>query len=123
MATITTTKVQSFTWRNIICKFGISKVLITDNGRQFDNHDFKAFCANYHINHRLTSVAQPQSNRQAKVTTWAILWDLKTRLEKEKGLWAEKLTNVLWAYHTTLWESTGKTPFKLSFKIEAVVLV
>lgn len=123
LATITTAKVQSFIWKNIICRFGIPRVLITDNGRQFDNHGFKAFCLSYHIDHRLTSVAHPQSNRQVEVTNQTILWDLKMRLEKERGLWADELPNVLWAYHTTPREPTGETPFKLSFRMEAVVPV
>ncbi|XP_022846354.1 uncharacterized protein LOC111369103 [Olea europaea var. sylvestris] len=73
--------------------FGV--VLVTDNGRQFDNHSFKTFCASYYIDHRLTLVAHPQSNGKAKVTNRVILWDLKTRLEKEKGLWADEPSNVL----------------------------
>ncbi|XP_022880951.1 uncharacterized protein LOC111398255 [Olea europaea var. sylvestris] len=93
LATITTTKVQGFVWKNIICRFGIPRVGITDNAKQFDNHSFRAFCTSYHIDHRLTSVAHPQSNGQAEVTNRTILWDLKTMLEKEKGLWANELPN------------------------------
>ncbi|XP_022867930.1 uncharacterized protein LOC111387586 [Olea europaea var. sylvestris] len=59
LATITTTKIQGFVWKNIICRFGIPRVIITDNGKQFDNHSFRAFCTSYHIDHRLTSVAHP----------------------------------------------------------------
>lgn len=55
------------------------------------------------------------------MTNRTILWDLKTRLEKEKGVWVDELPNVLWAYHTTPQEPTGETPFKLSFGMEAVV--
>lgn len=95
LASITTAKVQGFVWKNIICRFGIPRVIVTDNGRQFDNHNFKAFCASYHTEHRVTSVAHPQSNGQIEVTNRTILWDLKTRLEKEKGLWVDELPNVL----------------------------
>ncbi|XP_022880588.1 uncharacterized protein LOC111397850 [Olea europaea var. sylvestris] len=84
LATFTTANVHGFVWKNIICRFGIPRVMVTDNGRQFDNHSFKAFCANYHIDHRLTSVAHPQSNGQAEVTNRVILWDLKTRLERKR---------------------------------------
>ncbi|CAI9780734.1 unnamed protein product [Fraxinus pennsylvanica] len=49
--------------------------------------------------------------------------DLKTRLEKENELWANELPNVLWAYHTTPRDPTGKTHFKLAFGVEVVVLV
>ena len=36
-ATITKKNVQSFVWRNIICRYGIPRVLISHNGKQFDN--------------------------------------------------------------------------------------
>ncbi|XP_022843448.1 uncharacterized protein LOC111367003 [Olea europaea var. sylvestris] len=94
LATITTTKVQGFVWKNIMCRFGIPRVVITYNGKQFDNHKFRAFCTSYHIDHRLISVAHPQLNGQAEVTNRTILWDLKTRLEKEKGLWTDELPNL-----------------------------
>nr|KYP66645.1 hypothetical protein KK1_012948 [Cajanus cajan] len=35
LAKITTENVQRFTWRNIICRFGILHTLVIDNGRQF----------------------------------------------------------------------------------------
>jgi hypothetical protein len=37
MAEITTSKVTYFLWKNIICMFGLSWVLITYNDTQFDN--------------------------------------------------------------------------------------
>ncbi|XP_022880804.1 uncharacterized protein K02A2.6-like [Olea europaea var. sylvestris] len=98
-------------------------VVVTDNGRQFDNHSFKTFCASHHINHRLALITHPQSNGQAKVINQVILWDLKTRLKKEKGIWTDELPNVLWAYHTTPQEPTGVTPFRLTFGMKVVVPV
>ena len=37
LATITEAKIQSFVWKNIICRFGIPRTIISDNGRQFDS--------------------------------------------------------------------------------------
>ena len=34
---------RSFVWKNIICHFGIPRVLVSDNGRQFDNASFRKF--------------------------------------------------------------------------------
>ena len=45
LATITEAKVQSFVWKNIICRFGIPRTIISDNWRQFDNQSFKDFCS------------------------------------------------------------------------------
>ena len=33
LATITETKVQNFVWKKIVCRFGIPRTIILDNGR------------------------------------------------------------------------------------------
>ena len=43
LVTITEKNLQSFVCRNIICRYGIPRVLVLDNGRQFDNDAFKDF--------------------------------------------------------------------------------
>ncbi|XP_022880895.1 uncharacterized protein LOC111398192 [Olea europaea var. sylvestris] len=53
-------------------RFGIPKVLIIDNGRQFDNQRFRNFCSNLGIDHRLTSVSHPQSNGLAETSSEAL---------------------------------------------------
>ena len=37
LATITEKNVRSFVWRNIVCMYGIPRVLVSDNGKPFDN--------------------------------------------------------------------------------------
>ena len=37
LANITEKNIQNFVWRCIVCRFGIPRVLISDNGKQFDN--------------------------------------------------------------------------------------
>ncbi|KAK3010194.1 hypothetical protein RJ639_011945 [Escallonia herrerae] len=43
LATITTSKCEEFFWKNIVCRFEVPKILITDNGKQFDNSNFQVF--------------------------------------------------------------------------------
>ena len=45
LATITEKNVRSFIWKNIICRYGIPRVLVSDNGKQFDNDAFRDFCS------------------------------------------------------------------------------
>ena len=45
LATITEKNVKSFVWRNIVYRYGIPRVLVSDNGKQFDNNSFKDFCS------------------------------------------------------------------------------
>ena len=44
LAIIMEKNILSFFWRNIICRFEIPRVLVSDNGNQFDNSAFKNFC-------------------------------------------------------------------------------
>ena len=64
---ITQQNVKKFIWKNIICRFGIPRVLISDNGRQFDNTPFREFCEQLGIRYHYSSLAHPQANRQAEV--------------------------------------------------------
>ena len=45
LATITEKKVQSFVWKNIVCKYSMPRVLVSDNGKQFDNDTFRELCS------------------------------------------------------------------------------
>ena len=40
MTTIREAKVTSFVWKNIIYRLGVPRVIISDNGKQFDNPKF-----------------------------------------------------------------------------------
>ena len=40
LATIIEKNVRSFVWRSIICRFGIPGVLVSNNGKQFNNDSF-----------------------------------------------------------------------------------
>ncbi|XP_063948099.1 uncharacterized protein LOC135152193 [Daucus carota subsp. sativus] len=121
LAKITTKQVAQFFWENVICRYGIPRVLVTDNGAQFNNPEFVGYCNDYSIELRFTSVAHPQANGQAEVANRIILDGLKKRVEKAHGSWAEEILPILWAYRTTCKVSTGATPFQLAYAAEAVV--
>ena len=112
LATITEQKVCNFVWRAIICRFGIPRALVSDNGKQFDNPKFRDFCAELGIKNYYSSPTHPQSNGQVEVTIRTLKAALKTKLEGLKGKWVEYLLEVLWAYRTTRKSATKETPKK-----------
>ena len=59
MATITEKNIRNFVWRNIICRYGIPRVLVLDNGKQFDNDSFKDFCLQLRIKNQYSLLAYP----------------------------------------------------------------
>jgi ribonuclease HI len=123
LATITEKNIRGFVWKAIICRFGIPRTFISDNGRQFDNSPFREFCEKLGIHNHYSSPGHPQANGQVEVTNRSLLKMIKTRLEGAKGLWPEELPNILWAYRTTARTPTGETPFRLTYGTEAVIPV
>ena len=62
LATIAEKNIRSFVWRNIICKYGILRVLVSDNGKQFNNNALRDFCSELGIKNHYSSPAHPQAN-------------------------------------------------------------
>ena len=120
LAIITEQKVRNFVWRFLVCRFGIPRALVSDNGKQFDTPKFRDFCVELGIRTYSSSPTHPQSHGQAEVTIRTLKAALKTKLEGLKGKWVEYLPEVLWAYRTTRKSATQGTPFALSFGTEVV---
>lgn len=67
-----------------MCGYGIPHTLIVDNGKQFDNRNFREFCENLNIELKFYSPAHPQANGQVEATIKIIKRMLKTRLSEKK---------------------------------------
>ena len=100
----------------------VPRVLVSNNGRQFDNTPFRDFCEQLGIKNHYSSPSHPQANRQAEVANRSLLKSIKTRLEKAKGVWPDELSGVLWAYRTSVRTPTRETPFKLAYGSEEAIL-
>ena len=97
------------------------RVLVSDNGQQFNNALFKDFYEHFGIQNHYSLPAHPQVNGQAEVANQSLLKIIKTRLEGSKGVWLDELLSVLWAYRMTMRTPTGETPFKLAYGSEAII--
>ena len=121
LAKITQQNVKNLVWKNIVCRFRVPRVLISNNGRQFDNALFKDFCEHFGIQNHYSSLVHPQANGQAEVADQSLLKIIKTWLDGAKGVWLDELPGVLWAYRTIVKTPTGETPFKLAYGSEVVI--
>ncbi|XP_021595170.1 uncharacterized protein LOC110602052 [Manihot esculenta] len=110
-------------WSNIICRFGVPRVLISDNSKQLNFKTFKEFTRNMGIWHKFSLVAHPQTNGQIEVTNRAILQGLKKRLDGANRNWTDELNSILSALRTTPRTPTKETPFTLAFGTKALVPV
>ena len=123
LATITSKRVLDFVVKSIICRFGLPKKIVSDNGTKFDSDLFTEFCERHGIVKSFSSVAYPQANGQVEAVNKTLKASLKKRLDEAKGVWPEQLPQVLWAYRTSHRTPTGPTPFSLAFGSEAVLPV
>ncbi|PKA55323.1 hypothetical protein AXF42_Ash003960 [Apostasia shenzhenica] len=119
----TAQNVEYFLWANIVCRYGILIVIITDNGTPFANQRIHDFCREHQINLKYASVWHPHTNWQAEAANKNILNILKKLLDSAKARWPEELPGALWAYNTTPSEVTQESPFSLSFGMDAVIPV
>ncbi|XP_028088931.1 uncharacterized protein K02A2.6-like [Camellia sinensis] len=60
--------VANFIKENIICRFGIPKVMLFDNGTPFVNRHVGRLLDTYQIKHHKSSPYYPQGNEQSEVT-------------------------------------------------------
>ena len=124
LANIKDVDVKRFIWKNIVTRFGVPHVLISDNGLQFDSKAFRKYCSDLGIKNRYSTSAYPQRNGQAEAVNKVIVNGLKKRLDDTKGKWIElieELPHVLWTYQTTPQKSTGESPFSMTYGVEAVI--
>jgi transposase InsO family protein len=123
MATISAKKVIQFNWKKIICRFGLPKFIVSDNGTQFTSEKVIQFCEEYGIRNTFVSVEHPQANGQAESANKVILKAIKRKLERKDKNSAEPLTAILWSYHTTVQTSIGEIPFKMVYGTDAMIPV
>ena len=73
LANITGKNILKFVWSNIVCRFRIPGVIISDNGKKFSDNSFHEWCDELKIKQQFTSVAHPQANGNTEVTNRTVL--------------------------------------------------
>ena len=73
-------EVKNFIWKNVICRFGVPKEIVIDNGLQFISFEFQDFCKEWNIKLNFSTTRYSQSKRQAESSNKTIMATLKKRL-------------------------------------------
>jgi len=95
VAKVTAKNVLRFFKGNILARFGVPTLVISDNGTQFTDQKFQDYLRNIGIKQSFTSVEHPQANGLAEAANRVILRGIRRRLDKAKTNWAEELHTVL----------------------------
>ncbi|XP_025685093.1 uncharacterized protein [Arachis hypogaea] len=99
----------------------VQQHIITDNGHQFADQKFTSFLQNLKIKQHFSSVEHPQTNELAEAANKVILHALRKKLDEAKGLSAELIPEIIWAYNTTVNSTTKETPFWLVYRSDAMI--
>lgn len=89
-----------------MCRFGVPKEIVTENGSQFISIRFQNFCEEWNFKLNFSTSQYPQANGQAESSNKTIMKTLKKRLSEAKGKYANELPGVFWSYRTTVWTPT-----------------
>ena len=77
-------------WKNIVCRFGIPQLIVTENGPQFDSRAYRKFYSELKIKNLRSTPRYPQSNGQEKASNKTLLTAPKKCLHLAKGKWVEE---------------------------------
>lgn len=100
--------------REIFARFGIPRMLVTDNGRTFISQEFQNFIKANGIIHRLTAPYHPATNDAAERFVQTLKqWLRKTNLEKENVRCS--VQKFLFHYHITPFPELKQSPAEIMF--------
>nr|XP_023896392.1 uncharacterized protein LOC112008289 [Quercus suber] len=133
------TSIKGQVLADLVAKFAEPSVEIVTKGQNMDEKfvgvvstpepscwkakAFRRYYCELGITNRYSTPANPQGNRQAEAVKKVIVNGLKKRLDDAKGRWVEELPHVLWTYQTTPPRSTGETPFAMTYRAKAIILL
>jgi hypothetical protein len=87
--------VLKFLREHIFSRFGIPKVVISDNGKHFCNRPFKVLLKKYGVVHRLSTSYHPQTCRQVELANREIKQILEKTISPNRKDWSLRLIDAL----------------------------
>ncbi|KAK7579781.1 hypothetical protein V9T40_008715 [Parthenolecanium corni] len=99
--------------RDQFARFGLPKLVVSDNGTQFASEEFAAFIKQNGIRHAFSAPFHANSNGQAERYVRTIKEALKA---DTRGSFAERLARSLLGYRRAPNSTTGQSPAELMFK-------
>uniref|UniRef100_A0A2N9H9A6 Uncharacterized protein n=1 Tax=Fagus sylvatica TaxID=28930 RepID=A0A2N9H9A6_FAGSY len=115
-------QMPDFVKNNIICRYGMPEMLITDNASNLNNRMMDQLCQQFKIQHHNSAPYRPKMNGAVEAANKNVKKILSKMTETYKD-WHEHLPYALCAYRTSVRTSVGATPYSLVYGMEAVLPV
>ena len=119
-ASVMKSVVARFIKREIVCRYGLSERIISDNGLNLNNDMVAKVCTQFKINHHNSVPYRPKMNGAVEAANKNVKKIIVKATETYKD-WHEKLPFALHTYRTGVRTSTGATPYSLVYGMEVVL--
>ena len=100
---------------NYISLFSPPKVVLSDQGTEFNNDLVDNLTKLHGIEHRVTSAYHPRTNGQTERFNKTLIISLRKHAEQNPLNWAKWLDYVLLSYRNRVHETTAFTPYEIVF--------
>src|SRR5258705_6394172 len=98
-----------------ISRHGVPKIILSDQGTQFESAICSGVCRTLGIQKKRSSAYHPQGNGMVERMNRTLSQLLRTQVAPDRLDWDVKLPLVLMAYRTTLHDSTAASAFELTY--------
>ncbi|XP_076925477.1 uncharacterized protein LOC143588329 [Bidens hawaiensis] len=110
------TVVCKFVQSNIISRFCVPRIIISDGGSHFKIFNFGKLLKRYGANRRIAIPYHPQMSGQVEVSKRQIKEILQKTVRPGRKDWSNKLNDALWVYRTAYKTPIGTTPYRLVYE-------
>lgn len=115
--------VARFLYSSIICRFGCFKTLQSDQGSEFCNKVVACILELCGIRHSVSSAYHPQTNGLTERYNQTLCNSLQKYANKKQNDWDMYIDGCLFAYRTSVQESTKFSPYQLLYGREPMLPV
>ena len=113
-------KVVEYLYKEIICRHGCPRVILSDNGSHFKNQLVEGLCKKFEIKHKRSAPYHPQTNGLVERFN-RTLCETLAKVSEEENQWDEHIEEALFAYRTIKHSTTKHTPFYMLYGREAIL--
>jgi hypothetical protein len=112
-----------FIFNHVIARFGVPQSIVTDHSSHFRNFMMSKLTKKLGLHHENSTPYYPQANGQVEAINKVLITMLRRMIGIHKTSWHTMLFSALWSYQTSVKSTTGFTPFRLVYGVEAILLI
>ena len=115
----TAEETAKFLMDKVFLNFGTPKEIITDRGKEFNNSLIDEVLKLFSIEHKKTSAFHPRTNGQTERFNKTLATMISHYVNGSHTDWDKYIGYLIFAFNTSVHETTGYTPFYLTHSYEA----